>query len=153
MRRLLQELFCFKADNDAILSFRFCNDCISLLFFPELAFLMVCEQRVAVNLFFKGNLPIILRFKCSDLSFPVNNNLQLIRCVTGAGTRDVAIANTAACTGGFRVLANNVSTVDFPNPVTSAVTITLQIRYRNPRLPGTGQVTFPLSSRVRLRNT
>ena len=89
----------------------------------------------------------------ADPTLPANNNLQLLRCVTGPGTRDVAIASTANCTGGFRVLANNANTLNFSSPVASVVAISLQIRYQNPRLPGGGQVTLPLSSRVRLRNT
>ncbi len=107
-----------------------------------------------------------------NAGLPANNNRQLVRCVTGAGTRDtVPLANGTNCLpGGFRVIANNVNTVVFgdtgggafvpPRLMDTApgdgtadvVPIAIQIRYNNPRVPRGFQATT-LTSRVKLRNS
>lgn len=82
---------------------------------------------------------------------------RLVRCVT-AGPNDALTEPYTGC----RVLANYVdgSTSTFAWDATNrVVTPTIEVRYRNPRLPGgtsaaTGgfQTTGQLTSRVRLRN-
>ena len=71
---------------------------------------------------------------------------QLVReIVNGAGVVEA----------GTRVLANTVNSTGTSfawNAGERIVTVTLQCRYQNPRLPGGEQTIGPLTARVRLRN-
>lgn len=98
----------------------------------------------------------------TNATLAVNNQLQLVRCVSGAqGT--VVDSTTPNC----RVLANNIVTTSFGlldnagNATVASprvVTVSLQARHTNPRLPGGSQGigigggATPLTTRVRLRN-
>lgn len=84
-----------------------------------------------------------------NAAVPAPNNLQLVRCITaGAGSQNTVVMNGAGC----RVLANNVRTANF-NVAGGAVTMTFELQYQHPSLPGGVQTTGPLTMRVRLRNS